>query len=77
MPERKELMSEETFERVDKIVSGKSFDELSEEDMLEITGAVKEIHDVNPEITPAIIAATASVCVSAVGGIVSYKKKCI
>lgn len=71
-------LTDEKIDELERIVSGKTFDQLSEEDMQVITGAVGEL-DTDPETTPAttIILATAAVCVSAVTGLVSYKKSCL
>lgn len=69
-------ISDDKIDELEKIVSGKTFDELTEDDMQVITGAVGEF-DTDPETTPTIIAATASVCVGAVTGLISYKKGCL
>ncbi len=69
-------MDEKRLEELEKIVSGKSFEELSESDMEQIAGAVREMGDVNPEVTT-VVAVSLSACVSALAGLISYKKGCL
>lgn len=69
-------MDEKRLEELEKIVSGKSFEELSESDMEQIASAVREMGDVNPEVTT-VVAVSLSACVSALAGLISYKKGCL
>ncbi len=69
-------MDEKKLEELEKIVSGKSFEELSESDMEQIAGAVAEMGDVDPEVSP-VVAVSLAACVSALTGLISYKKGCL
>ena len=69
-------MNDKKIDELEKIVSGKNFDELSEADMEQITGAIKDMGDTNPETTP-VVAISLSACVSALTGLISYKKGCL
>ncbi len=69
-------MNEKRLEELEKIVSGKSFEELSESELEQIAGAVGEMGDVNPEVSP-VVAVSLAACVSALTGLISYKKGCL
>ncbi len=70
-------MDEKRLEELEKIVSGKSFEELSESDMEQIAGAVSEMGDVNPESLAEVVTISVAACVSALAGLISYKKGCL
>lgn len=70
-------MDEKRLEELEKIVSGKSFEELSESDMEQIAGAVGEMGDVDPESVSPVVAVSLAACVSALTGLISYKKGCL
>ncbi len=70
-------MDEKRLEELEKVVSGKSFEELSESDMEQIAGAVREMGDVNPESLGEVVVISVAACVSALTGLISYKKGCL
>ena len=70
-------MDEKRLEELEKIVSGKKFEDLSEGEMEQISGAMKEVGDTNPDIVSAVVTITATACLGALTGLISYKKGCL